>query len=179
MSEAGTSDWPGVPDHFRAQKKKQAELFDRGEAIELAQEARPMLVASARGYGFRAAPDLTTTTRTGRKFAKVAAGDELVACEEINGSEVVCLASDGKGLRFALKDVAELSGVGRGVILMRVDPKEKMLGALSVTPSTKLVLDMGGDKTRPSAVGDFPKIKRGGKGNKVVKRGKASGFDRR
>jgi len=168
-----------VPKPTAAQKKKQAELFERGEVIELAHESRPMLVASARGYGFRTAPDLTTTTRTGRKFAKVATGDELVVCDEVVGSEVVCLASGGKGLRFALKDVAELSGVGRGVILMRVDAKEKLLGALTVTASTKLLLDMGGDKTRPAAVSDFPKIKRGGKGNKVVKRGKALGLQRR
>lgn len=168
-----------LPKPTTAQKKMQTELFDRGEVIELAQESRPMLVASARGYGFRSSPDLTITTRTGRKFAKVAAGDELVVCEEVEGREVICLASGGKGLRFPLKDVAELSGVGRGVILMRVEPKEKLLGALTVSVSSKLVLDMGGGKTRPSSASDFPKIKRGGKGNKVVKRGTAAGLRRR
>lgn len=168
-----------LPKPTRAQKKKQVELFDRGAVINLAQESRPMLVASARGYGFRAAPDLTTTTRAGRKFAKVAAGDELVVCEEIVGPEVVCLASGGKGLRFPLKDVAELSGVGRGVILMRVEDEERLLGALTVGSASKLLIGMGGDKTRPASVSDFPKIKRGGKGNKVVKRGTPSGLDRR
>jgi DNA gyrase subunit A len=170
---------PDLPEPTAKEKKRQAELFDRAEVIELEEEARPMLVASARGFGFRAAPELSTTTRTGRRFARVAAGDQLVVISEVAGDEVVCLASGGKGLRFPLGDVAELAGVGRGVILMRVDPNETLVGAVTADQTEKLIIEIEGGNPRQAAVTDFPAIKRGGKGNKVVKRGKPSGLQAR
>lgn len=161
-----------MPEPSAKEKKKQAELFDKGEVIELEDETFPILVGSARGYGFRAAPELSITTRTGRRFARVADGDELVSINAIAGDEVVCLASDGKGLRYDLDEVTELSGVGRGVILMRVDAKAKMLGALTLDEGEKVVVGIAGGKDRLVALDEFPRIKRGGKGNKVIKRGK-------
>ena len=152
----------------------QGDLFAGAEVIELADETRPILVASARGYGFRAAPELSVTTRAGRRFARVADGDELVSIDEIAGKEVVCLTRAGKGLRFPVDEVAELSGAGRGVILMRLDGEDRLLGALSTTPKAKLFAAIEGGSERQLAVDDFPRGHRGGKGNRVVKRGTAS-----
>ncbi len=151
--------------------KNQRDLFDGGDVIALTEQTQPILVASAGGYGFVAAPDLSLTTRSGRRFARVAAGDELVSIHPVDGKEVFCLAKSGKGVRFALADVAELSGVGRGVILMRLDAKDKLLGAV---PGAKTMnLDVGIDKgTKRKVAGDaFPRLKRGTKGQKVIKRG--------
>jgi DNA gyrase subunit A len=152
---------------------RQRDLFEEAEeVIDLVEEMRPLLVASARGYGFRAAPDLSPTTRSGRRFARVAAGDELVSVEEIRGDTVICLAASGKGLRFELEEVSELSGVGRGVILMRVDAKDRLLGALAVDSdaSVEIAIDGGTQRTVPAE--SFPSIRRGGRGHGVVKRGK-------
>src|SRR5213593_682248 len=44
-------------------------------------EAKAILVASARGYGFRTTPDLSETTRAGRRVARVGEGDEIVSIE--------------------------------------------------------------------------------------------------
>lgn len=155
----------------RGKKKKQGDLFDEGDVIELTEQTRPILVASAGGYGFRAAPDLSPTTRSGRRFARVGSGDELVSIHEVEGKEVFCLAKSGKGFRFALDDVAELSGVGRGVILMRLDAKDKLLGALPGVKASSFDVGMGKGKPRRVEGDAFPRLKRGAKGQKVIKRG--------
>ena len=77
-----------------------ATSFDDEEVIELVEATQPILGASARGYGFRAAPDLSLTTRSGRRFARVAPEDELVSVHDLSGTEVLCLAKSGKGVRF-------------------------------------------------------------------------------
>ncbi len=152
-------------------RKKQGDLFDASEVIELTQPTRALLVASAGGYGFRTAPDLSPTTRSGRRFARVGAGDELVSVHEIAGNEVFCLARSGKGVRFALDDVAELSGVGRGVILMRLDAQDRLLGAVPGTKAVTFEVAVGKGNTRSVDATAFPRLKRGAKGQKVIKRG--------
>jgi DNA gyrase subunit A len=126
---------------------------------------------SARGYGFRAAPDLSVTTRSGRRFARVADGDALVAITAVEGPEVVCLTRMGKGLRFPADEATELSGAGRGVILMRLDDDDRVVGAVVPPAKAKLSVAMEAGGERTLSRDEFPRGHRAGKGNKVVKRG--------
>jgi len=163
----------------KGKRAGQGDLFSgtgKGEVIELVEEARPFLVVSAGGYGFRAAPELATTTRAGRRFARVADGDELVAVVPPDGPEVLCLARSGKGLRFPLDEATELSGAGRGVILMKLDPTDRVVGAVVPPPRSKLFIQIEGAGERAVARDDFPKGHRAGKGHKVVKRGPPAGL---
>jgi len=163
----------------KGKRAGQGDLFSgtgKGEVIELVEEARPFLVVSAGGYGFRAAPELATTTRAGRRFARVADGDELVAVVPPDGPEVLCLARSGKGLRFPLDEATELSGAGRGVILMKLDPTDRVVGAVVPPPRSKLFIQIEGAGERAVARDDFPKGHRAGKGHKVVKRGTPAGL---
>jgi len=163
----------------KGKRAGQGDLFSgtgKGEVIELVEEARPFLVVSAGGYGFRAAPELATTTRAGRRFARVADGDELVAVVPPDGPEVLCLARSGKGLRFPLDEATELSGAGRGVILMKLDPTDRVVGAVVPPPRSKLFIQIDGAGERAVARDDFPKGHRAGKGSKVVKRGTPAGL---
>ncbi|MDG2305614.1 MAG: DNA topoisomerase IV subunit A [Candidatus Binatia bacterium] len=152
-------------------KKAQANLFNEGDVIELTAPTKAILVASARGYGFQAGPDLSPTTRSGRRFARVAAGDELISIHDVTGKEVFCLAKSGKGVRFPLSDVADLSGVGRGVILMRLDSSDKLLGAVSGAGTTEFRVGIAKGSLRGVRGEAFPQLKRGAKGQKVIKRG--------
>jgi DNA gyrase subunit A len=131
-----------------------------------------VLVASARGYGFRAAPDWSETTRAGRRLARVAEGDEVVSVEPVFGKVVVAATARGKMMRFGLDEVAELTGPGRGVILMRPDKKDdRVVGALAL-PSDASFLGVTPEGTeRRFAVADMPAGKRAQKGQRVVKRG--------
>jgi DNA gyrase subunit A len=132
-----------------------------------------VLVATQRGYGFRTTPDLTETTRAGRRLARVGEGDAVVSVEPVLGKAVVVATTRGKMLRFAIDEVAELSGPGRGVILMKPDkgPDDRVVGALALAPTATFLAITPEGGERRVAVADVPAGRRAGKGQKVVKRG--------
>jgi DNA gyrase subunit A len=135
-------------------------------------EPAAVLVATARGYGFRATPDLSETTRAGRRIARVGEGDEIVSVEPVLGKVVVVAGAGGKMLRFAIDEVAELSGPGRGVILMRPDKSDgRIVGALALPKGADFVAVTPEGGERKLGVDDVPAGRRAGKGQKVVKRG--------
>ncbi len=74
-------------------------------------------------------------------------------------------------LRFKLDEVAELSGPGRGVTLMKPDPDSRIVGALALPEKGEFVAITPEGGERPFAVSDVPAGHRAGKGQKVVKRG--------
>jgi DNA gyrase subunit A len=138
----------------------------------LGAEAVPsFLVATAKGYGFRCTPDMSETTRAGRRLARVGGGDEVVSVEPILGPAVVTATAKGKMVRFVADEVAELSGPGRGVILMRPATDDRLVGALALPePSGFLAITPDGGE-RKLGLADVPLGRRGGRGQKVVKRG--------
>jgi DNA gyrase subunit A len=130
-----------------------------------------ILVATARGYGFRTVPDLTETTRAGRRVARVGDGDEIVSVQPLAGKTVVVAASSGKMLRFPAADVAELSGPGRGVTLLKPDADGRVVGALALGDKDTFIAVTPDGNERRVPVADVPAGRRAGKGQKVVKRG--------
>src|SRR6059058_1946725 len=140
-----------------------------------------ILVATAKGYGFRTTPDLSETTRAGRRVARVGEGDEIVSIEPVTGTTVVVATRRGKMLRFALDEVAELSGPGRGVILMRPgkEDDDRIVGALALPKQTGFFAVTPEGTERRFDVNDVPAGKRAGKGQKVVKRGGVAALKRR
>ncbi len=135
-------------------------------------EVQPVvLVATARGYGFRTTPDLSETTRAGRKLARLAADDAVVAVEPVRGPVVVVATERGRMLRFALAEVAELSGPGRGVILLRPEPGDRVVGAVAVGRKARVVAVLADGGERALSLDEVPAGRRAGKGGRVVKRG--------
>jgi DNA gyrase subunit A len=123
-------------------KPGQAELFGRGERpaadragvlVSGGEQSRPIerwLVATAGGMGFFCSPDLSETTRSGRRFARTKEGDELITMAPAEGQTVTAVSSGGKVLTFPAAELAELAGAGRGVILMRLDRNETLVAAV-------------------------------------------------
>jgi DNA gyrase subunit A len=130
-----------------------------------------IIVATARGFGFRATPDLSETTRAGRRVARVAEGDEVVSIEPVAGKTVVVAAASGKMLRFPIDEVAELSGPGRGVTLMKPAADSRIVGALALSDKADFLAITPEGGERKFAVSEVPAGRRAGKGQKVVKRG--------
>jgi len=160
-------------------------LREGGGAEEGAQASLPgvrtapparFLVLSKRGYGFVMQPDLSETTRAGRRFARLGKDDEVIGVTRVAGSAVVTATGRGKMLRFGLAEVAELTGPGRGVILIRPDKDDVAVAALALPAKARLDVVTGEGHTRRLAVGDVPLGKRAGKGQRVVKRGGISGL---
>src|SRR5213593_543011 len=136
-------------------------------------EPKAVLLATARGYGFRTEPDLSETTRAGRRLARVGEGDEIVSVEPVRGNTVVVATRRGKMVRFGLDEVAELSGPGRGVYLMRPSKEDddRIVGALALAKDASFLAVTPEGTERKIDLSDVPEGKRGGKGQKVVKRG--------
>jgi DNA gyrase subunit A len=88
------------------------------------------LAASARGMGFFCRPDLDETTKSGRRFARTKDGDEIVVVALAPGDTITGATAAGKVLVFAAAELPELAGAGRGVILMRVDKSDRLIGAV-------------------------------------------------
>src|SRR5881398_2888562 len=130
-------------------------------------EPKAVLLATARGYGFRTEPDLSETTRAGRRLARVGEGDEVVSVEPVRGNAVVVATARGNMVRFGLDEVAELSGPGRGVILMRPgkDREDRVVGALALASDDEYIAVTPEGGERRVAVRDVPA------GQRVVKRG--------
>ncbi|HSQ00694.1 MAG TPA: DNA topoisomerase IV subunit A [Candidatus Dormibacteraeota bacterium] len=122
-------------------KAGQGELFS-GEAAPAeaasvllagAEQAVPVdrwLVATAAGMGFFSRPDLSETTRSGRRFARTKDDDALVTVAPAAGDVITAVSAGGKVLSFPAEELPELAGAGRGVILMRLDEDESLIGAV-------------------------------------------------
>ena len=101
-----------------------------------------VLVASSGGYGFLCSiGDMVSNRRAGREFMSVEAGETPVvpcAYEEAAGNHVLALAGEGRLLAFDISEMRAMSK-GRGVILMGLEPGEKLIAA-AVTPLSSVTV---------------------------------------
>lgn len=148
--------------------KAQGELFDMHAAP--APAAPLYLLATAHGMGFRFRPNLEETTRNGRKIARLANNDAIVSLEQIHHARAVCATQAGRMLAFPVEDVSELSGAGRGVILMRLDKDDRLIGAVTIPPGAGVTVLSPDGNERRIRLKDIPLGQRAGKGQRVVKR---------
>jgi len=109
----------------------QRELF--AGAPKPAAESPPAgrwLTTTAGGMGFFCRPDLSETTRSGRRIARTKEGDEVVGIAPAEGDTITAATKAGKVLVFPAPELPELAGAGRGVILMRLDKGDRLVAAI-------------------------------------------------
>jgi DNA gyrase/topoisomerase IV subunit A len=90
----------------------------------------------------------------------------------IRGPIVVAAGARGKMIRFAIDEVPELTGAGKGVYLMRPgEDDDRIVGAVTIAKgdAVRVVTLEGSERRIP--FGEIAVGKRAGKGLKVVKRG--------
>ncbi|WP_151634496.1 DNA topoisomerase IV subunit A [Noviherbaspirillum aerium] len=105
-----------------------------------------LLMASTAAYGFTAkAGDMVSRIKAGKAFLTLEEGDEPVAPRivEGNASAIACLSEKGRLLVFGLDEVKYQPGGGRGVILMELEPNEKLLAAQPISQKGVTVVGMG------------------------------------
>ena len=102
------------------------------------------------GYSLRfsLAPFIEPSTRAGRRYARTADGAEVVGVARTTGHETLITATrQARAMLCRADEVNFLSGPGRGVILIKIDPEEdRVLG-----------LHRLGRRTRPAARRDQPR----------------------
>ena len=99
-----------------------AEAMGTQAELALVPKEITALSVSAHGVGF--AFDLSqfnaVTTRAGKKFAGVKAGDSIMGVDILDLPNVLFLTTEGKAIVVAAKDIPVLTGAGKGVKLVNV-----------------------------------------------------------
>jgi DNA gyrase subunit A len=128
------------------------------------------LAVSKNGYGLRfvLAPHTEVSTRAGRRFAKVAEGDEIVAVKPAPDDGVLVVATaDSHALVCDVAEVNVLANPGRGVTVIKIDDDVQVVG-FTINEPLMLESDKGkSEEVRPLKKDRVP---RGSKGRQVFSR---------
>jgi DNA gyrase subunit A len=128
-----------------------------------------------RGFGmrFNLDPHRELSTRAGRRFAKLADGDEIVGIALAKATDVVCVVTtQARALLCAADELPELANPGRGVTVIKVAEDDGVLGFGVGRPKEKDVLIAELDSGKKIAVGPgrFDVTGRGGRGHQLARK---------
>ncbi|WZU47896.1 DNA topoisomerase (ATP-hydrolyzing) [Stieleria varia] len=132
--------------------------------------------ASSNGFALRfcLAPFAEPSTRSGRRFARVAGDAEIVDVIPVSGTEVILAVSENcRAIVCQAEEVNYLSGAGKGVTLMRLASGDRLLGFKASTGDRDLMTvqtNRGAKKTISTA--KYRVTSRGGRGVEIQKNGK-------
>src|SRR5690606_9175251 len=115
----------------------------------------------------------TPSTRSGRKYCRLANGDRVIHVELMNEEETVFLISRAARLiHFAVSDVMILNGAGKGVRGLKLVEKDDVVIAAKrmSRPSDVLKVVNDHDKTLSFGQMKYSVTARGGKGIKTSQR---------
>jgi DNA gyrase subunit A len=133
-----------------------------------------LLAVTKNGYSLRFAiePHTEVSTRTGRKFARVEEGDEIVGVVPAPETAIVIAASEKAYVLSCLaSEINLLANPGRGVTLMKLAEDDRVLG---FTVDAPLVLESEKGKTEEVKPYKKDLVARGGKGSQVWKKDKVA-----
>ena len=138
-----------------------------------------LMVATARGQVLRIplAPFRATSTKVGRKYCRLGAGDKVVFVALVRDATTMFLATaNARIIHFAVEDVPVLSGAGKGVRGIKVATDDQVLGAALLThPRDCLYVETTAEKEMVFGQVKYEVTSRGGKGIRTSHR---SGFAR-
>jgi DNA gyrase subunit A len=144
-------------------------------------EAPPVhaVAVTSDGYSLRfsLAGFVEPSTRAGRRYARVPEGAEVVAVGRITGEETIIAATkEARAILSPAEEINFLSGPGRGVILIKLQDDDRVIGAIASSGDRDLMTvetSRGGEQTISTA--KYEVTSRGGKGRELMQRG---GFTR-
>ncbi len=150
----------------------------KGIAADSPDEAPPThaLAVSSDGYSLRFGLEgfVEASTRAGRRYARPAAGAEVVGVSVVHGDEtVIAVTEQARAMLCPASEVNFLSGPGRGVILIKITPGEdRVLGFLASTGDRNLLTvetSRGAEQTVSTT--KYEVTGRGGRGRELLQRG--------
>ncbi len=133
-----------------------------------------LLVVTAQGQTLRTplAPFRAASTKVGRRYVKLNDGDRVVMATVPHDEKTIYLASaNGHVIHFPIDEINVLSGVGKGVLGIKLADGDTCLGgALMGGRFDKFVLETSGGKLMEFGPAKYEVTSRGGKGFEAVKR---------
>ena len=128
------------------------------------------------GYALRFSLEgfVEESTRSGRRYARVAEGAEVVTVAPTTGEETIIAATGAaRAMLCPAEEVNFLSGPGRGVILIKIAfPDDKVIGAIVSSGDRDLLTvetSRGAEQTISTT--KYEVTGRGGKGRELLQRG--------
>jgi len=132
-----------------------------------------VLVVTQKGMTLRVpfAPFRVPSTKVGRKYVKLGENDKVVMVAVLQDQKSIFLASQsGHVIHFPIEEINILSGVGKGVIGIKLDDDDVCIGgALVSRASDMLQVETSGGRNM-EFTGRHETVGRGGKGFEAVKR---------
>ncbi len=140
-------------------------------------EAAPVhaLAVTSDGYALRFGLEgyVEPSTRAGRRYARPGDGVEVVGVAKITGRETVIAATQqARAMLCPAEEVNYLSGPGKGVILIKLVPEDRVLGFLASTGDRDIMrveTSRGAEQTISTT--KYEVTGRGGKGRELLQRG--------
>ncbi|MDH5676417.1 MAG: DNA topoisomerase IV subunit A [Myxococcales bacterium] len=116
------------------------------------------------------------STRSGRRFMRVDADDEVIYVGlDADDANLACASRSGRALICPASDVSLLSGPGKGVRLIKLDKGDGLVGVtLLYRPSDALVVARESGTEINVSTRKYQPVSRGGKGHAMFKRGSLS-----
>jgi DNA gyrase subunit A len=133
------------------------------------------LAVTSDGYSLRFGLEgfVEPSTRAGRRYARPAGGAEVVGVARITGVETIIAATEqARAMLCPAEEVNYLSGPGRGVILIKLKGKDRVLGFLASTGDRDILrveTTRGAEQTISTT--KYEVTGRGGKGRELLQRG--------
>jgi DNA gyrase subunit A len=130
-----------------------------------------------RGYGFRfnLDPHRELSTRSGRRYARLAEGDEAVGVLAAGAKDILCVVTAAaRALLCRAEEAPELANPGRGVTIIKVADDDAVLGFGLGGPkeSDVVIAETESGKKLPVGPGRYKVTARGGRGHALAKRSK-------
>src|SRR5206468_8100354 len=134
------------------------------------------LTAGGKVLRFAIASLATVSTRKGRLVTRLDPSfkqDVVVGVEATDGSENVCLATKAaRVLIFPITEANVVAGVARGVVAIRLDTKDRVIGFVLANKKREgLTVRTNRGATQIVRATKYPVTGRGGKGYAILQRG--------
>jgi topoisomerase-4 subunit A len=113
-----------------------------------------LLLSSSGGYGFLATVEnMVSRNKSGKAFVSVAEGETLCApslaqSANLVATHVACASAAGRILTFELADLKLQEKGGRGLMLIDLEAKDRLVGAVAYTRSIRIEGTGRGGKAR-------------------------------
>ncbi len=108
-----------------------------------------LLLSSSGGYGFLASVEaMTSRPKAGKAFISCAEGETVCKPSHASGTSggtplspathVACASTGGRILTFEISELKQMTGGGRGLMLIDLDAKDTLAGAAAYTRSVRI-----------------------------------------
>jgi DNA gyrase subunit A len=154
-----------------------ARLLEVPEATEGAEPEPPYAIAvtkKGQSLRFSLRPHRDPSTRSGRKYARLGEGDEVIYVGVLDdGDHIAAASASGHALICEADEVALLAGAGKGVMLMKLEDDDELVGAKILrAKSNQLILLNEKGTEYDVSLRKYDAVSRGGKGHALFKRGR-------